>query len=63
MASASDPALTAAFTAVLRRQELIALIVAVPALAWLSCGGGGEGRPRAVGAEVADGAWIELLHE
>ncbi len=35
MASAGDPALTAAFTAVLRRQELIALIVAVAALAWL----------------------------
>jgi hypothetical protein len=35
MASASDPALAAAFTAVLRRQELIALIVAVPALTWL----------------------------
>jgi hypothetical protein len=34
MASTSNPALTAAFTAVLRRQELIALIVAVPALAW-----------------------------
>src|SRR5215470_16273255 len=35
MANASNPALTAAFTAVLRRQELIAPIVAVPALAWL----------------------------
>jgi hypothetical protein len=35
MVSAGNPALTAAFTAVLRRQELIALIVAVPALAWL----------------------------
>jgi len=34
MASASDPALTAVFTAVVRRQELIALIVAVAALAW-----------------------------
>jgi hypothetical protein len=34
MASVGDPALTAAFTAVLRRQELITLIVAVPALAW-----------------------------
>ena len=67
MASASNPALTAAFTAVLRRQELIALIVAVPALAWLflrrwrSGGAAARTEPCAPAARLAEPAGRRVL--